>query len=681
MTENGRYRADIDGLRAIAVLSVVIYHAESYLLPGGFVGVDIFFVISGYLITGIVIRQLDGGRFSLLNFYERRLRRIAPALIVVTTTSLFVGYVLLQPDDYYDLSKSAIWSIGFLSNVFFWQNTGYFDAARESLPLLHTWSLGVEEQFYLIWPVLLYLAWSILAARGRVITVLSMIVFLSFSGCVLMTESDPQAAFFLPLTRAWELALGGILAVASPVLSRKRKLGRAAAAVSGVLGIALVLGSMRMISNTLSFPGSNALFPVLGSVLLIGAGTIGHNPVSWILSTSPFVWIGKISYSLYLWHWPLLAFFHHYTSGAEREPLESLLLVLLSIVLAVFSWRFVEQPLRNSRSSQSTVFLASGLSAVFVVSLGAVIVLSNGMPDRVPDEARKLADRKEMWTWPCPETKALEGLARKRCVLGVAWDDAENHAVLWGDSHAVHFSPLVDQVARTLGYSVLLYDSCPPYLDNVNVVRKHTQRPDYSHKCGEEYAEFVRFLSERQSINLIMMASAWSLYLKNIHGPDGQTSEDIGLALMEQESARVITKIADPNRRILLLAEVPRNDRDALPCVRQALSGLIRRPCDYDPSYIEYKDVQSILGPANEVLARLAAKLPGVSLIQTTEALCGETVCNRFVNGEFLYRDTHHIRRNLEAATISQLVAVLGLERAFTVTSPLFKGERRNGSE
>ena len=664
MTENGRYRADIDGIRAIAVLSVVIYHAESFLLPGGFVGVDVFFVISGYLITGIVIRQLDGDRFSLLNFYERRLRRIAPALFVVICISLLVGYLLLQPDDYYDLGRSAIWSIGFLSNVFFWQNTGYFDAARESLPLLHTWSLGVEEQFYLIWPVLLYLAWRVFDSRSRVAALLGVIAVLSFTGCVLATESSPQAAFFLPLTRAWELALGGILAIGTPMFSHQRPLNYVVASICGVFGVGLILGSTVLLSSASSFPGFNALYPVLGSVFLIGAGSIALNPVSRVLSTSPFVWIGKISYSLYLWHWPLLAFFHHYTSGAEREPQESLMLVLLSIVLAALSWKYVEQPLRNSKSDRSSVFLASGLSAVFIVSIATAIVLASGMPGRVPDEARKLADRKEMWAWPCPEMKTLEGLATKRCVLGIPWDDAELHAVLWGDSHAVHFSPLVDQVARTLGYSVLLYDSCPPYLDNVNVVRKHTQRPAYSQKCGEEHSEFIRFLKERQSISLIMMASAWSLYLKSIHGPDGETSEDIGISLMERESARVISEVSGPSRRVLLFSEIPRNEKNALPCVRQAISGLMRRPCDYDPSLIEYSEVRRILGPANEVLARLASVMPRVATIQTAEALCGETVCERFVNGEFIYRDTHHLRRNLEPATLSQLTAALKLEQA-----------------
>ena len=310
-----RYRADIDGLRAIAVSSVVLFHAfPGPILSGGFTGVDVFFVISGYLITRIIASEMSNSSFSLLNFYERRIKRIVPALVVVLLTSLAVGWFVLQPGAYHSMALSAIYAVFSFSNLFFLNHTGYFDAAAHTMPLLHTWSLGVEEQFYIIWPALLSAAfWASRRFKCSILSMVLLLAGLALVYSVWLTGSDTKSAFYLATSRAYELLIGALVAVGivPRALSRRPLIAHSAS----LLGGGLIVCGFLFLDAAQPFPGLKGLLPTVGAALIISSGLEAPGIVNRVLATAPFAFLGKISYSLYLWHWPVLVLFAHYAAS------------------------------------------------------------------------------------------------------------------------------------------------------------------------------------------------------------------------------------------------------------------------------------------------------------------------------------------------------------------------------
>jgi peptidoglycan/LPS O-acetylase OafA/YrhL len=358
------YRADIDGLRAVAVVLVVAFHAFPAAVTGGFIGVDVFFVISGYLITGLILSDLRSSSFTFAGFYARRARRILPALAVVLAAVLALGWWLgLLPTPYQSLGLHTLAGALFFPNLVSWSEVGYFDVAAEEKPLLHLWSLGVEEQFYLVWPVLLL----ILSKRWRWLTVsLSMIVAVSFVYSLYATAYQPAAAFYSPLSRLWELGVGGILASTN---------WRAKNRLLSLLGLALVVGSALALQKTSPFPGALALFPVAGAALVIVAGSplLAHKwPVS----------IGLISYPLYLWHWPLLSFA---AMSDQNSTLVRMALVAASVILAALTMALIERPIRFGRLRPVGVSVSFTAMTV-IAGCAALIWGSSGFLWRYPRE-------------------------------------------------------------------------------------------------------------------------------------------------------------------------------------------------------------------------------------------------------------------------------------------------------
>jgi peptidoglycan/LPS O-acetylase OafA/YrhL len=347
------YRPDIDGLRAVAVLAVLIFHAFPTLLPGGFVGVDIFFVISGYLITGIVLRDVAQGRFSLGHFYAQRVRRIFPALIAVLVFCLAVGWVALTSGEYKQLGRYTAGGAAFLNNVLFWRDAGYFDNEADTKPLLHLWSLAIEEQFYLAWPLLLMLlAWVLRDVGRSKITryaawLLALLWLASLGFSLWQVGSDAVGNFYSPLSRAWELLLGAALAVHAQRVTVQGLASQQSAFKRNViawLGLALIALSLCVIHPKLAFPGAWALLPTLGATCLIYAGAAA-SVNRWLLANPVMVWIGLISYPLYLWHWPLLSFARIFEAQTP-SVLMRLCLLLASVGLAYATYRFIERPVR-----------------------------------------------------------------------------------------------------------------------------------------------------------------------------------------------------------------------------------------------------------------------------------------------------------------------------------------------
>lgn len=428
------YRPEIDGLRAVSVIGVVLFHLGLG-FPGGFVGVDVFFVISGFLITGILLRQLGEERFSLIDFWARRVRRIAPAAIVMVVGTLVIGGYLQTPERYALLARSAMAHVVMASNCYFTRDAGYFAEKSDLEPLLHTWSLSVEEQFYLIFPLLIALVWR--NWRGRLIWLLGLAAVASFVWSSLEVSRDPKEAFFLLPARGWELLAGAMLAMCPAVQMKS-----AAKETVASLGLLLVLVPMFVFDRTTAFPGPAALPPVLGAVLFLFAG--GSTVAGRLLSWKPMVGIGLISYSLYLWHWPLVVFAREV--NFELTTTWKVSLLAASFVMGYLSWRWVETPFRtggflktNARALKFGLVSAVGL---FVISLG--IKMSGGVPERFPKELHVIIEDVE---WNGAEYTS----AKSKAVAIGAVSDGPIDFVLWGDSHGASAAPAVDASAQNLG--------------------------------------------------------------------------------------------------------------------------------------------------------------------------------------------------------------------------------------
>ena len=466
MSDRLVYRPEIDGLRAIAVLAVVLFHAGIPGFGGGFVGVDIFFVISGYLITSIVASRVGSDSFSFADFYERRARRILPAFFAMLAFCCLVAPSILLPDDYKEFVDTVVAAVLFVSNMLFVRHYDYFGQVPIFNPLLHTWSLAVEEQFYIGLPLLLVVLHRL--RRGAGVAFVAGLALASFALSVWMVQRSPAAAFFIAPTRVWELLLGSLLALgAFPAVRQPFLRG-----LLSLLGLALIAGSIGLLSEDSSFPGANALYPVLGAALLIHGESHGSSACGRLLRTRWLRFMGLISYSLYLWHWPLLVFAKYYIIR-DLTPVETGGVVAASFLAAVLSWQFVEQPFRQSHgvTGRAGLFAAAGgLMAVFVAfglasdrggPIGVLTAFAHGDERanryRNPDFDRCIGGLRTRLS-RTPE----DVLARDLCPLG---DPAAAPSfVLWGDSHAEAMRPGVDAAARAhgvAGYFAGLIN-CPP---------------------------------------------------------------------------------------------------------------------------------------------------------------------------------------------------------------------------
>ncbi|HCM31814.1 MAG TPA: acyltransferase [Acinetobacter radioresistens] len=375
-----KYRPDIDGLRAIAVLSVVVFHAFPSKLQGGFIGVDVFFVISGFLISTIIFQNLDKGTFSFSEFYSRRIKRIFPALFLVLGSCFIFGWFALLSEEFKQLGKHIAAGSAFISNFVLWSEVGYFDNSAETKPLLHLWSLGIEEQFYIFWPLLLWIGWKL---RLNLLLVTIVVAIISFVLNILNVVENPTATFFSPITRAWELLFGTLLAWIT--LYRKESIvskineHKVISNVFSIVGISLLGLGFLTINKSVAFPGFWAVIPVLGTVFIIAAG-----PQAWInkfiLSNKIVVWFGLISFPLYLWHWPLLTL-GKIVSVETLSIISRLILVLLSIILAWITFKLIEKPFRSpSHSKAKVIGLIVAMSILGLLGLKAF--LNNGFESR-----------------------------------------------------------------------------------------------------------------------------------------------------------------------------------------------------------------------------------------------------------------------------------------------------------
>lgn len=604
------YRPDIDGLRAIAVLAVVSFHAFPEFFGGGFVGVDIFFVISGYLISDNILTGIAGGSFSFADFYARRVRRIFPALILVLVACLIAGWRLLSPDEYRQLAMQATAGTAFVSNLLSWTQTGYFDREAEVRPLLHLWSLGIEEQFYLCWPLLLWLG-----AKTRVGERLSMVLPLcllatlaSFALNLQLTASDPVAAFYFPFARFWELTSGAVLATLVPL----RNSAARAVDIGWRNGLASLLGAMLLalgfwlVRADQGFPGWWALLPVSGACCLIGAGPDAR--INRALALPLPRWFGLISYPIYLWHWPLLVFARIVSGDTPAWPVRCGA-VAAAVILAHLTYVLIERPLRvGLRLRHAIAGSAALMAAACCVSL--IIVVRQGFPSRLSPElidivagAEKLIDQKEISQ--VGKCLLIQGGVRPpECV-----EKRRPLLLIWGDSHAaaLFLGWRRLQEARQFGLAQFTGAGCPP-IQNLTL-----PSGPFCEQTNKQALEAVR----RYHPEIVMIAAYWSSPEYPLY--DAHTrSLDTSPLLATIRSLRVAGA-----RRIVLAGPLPTWEK---PLPDLIFFQAMHDPQHRIPSVRQKQFLRPGLWEIDGALRRFAAA-QGLEYISPAQVLCTEEGC------------------------------------------------------
>ncbi len=670
-----RYRPDIDGMRSFAVMAVVLFHAGLDAVPGGFVGVDIFFVISGYLITQLIVEKLREGTFSFWDFYARRTRRIYPALFVLIPAVLLMGYFVLTPGEYEDLAWSAIYSSAFLANVYFWLNTGYFDLAAVTMPLLHLWSIGVEEQFYLMWPAALVLVWRFvpLSRQATLIALIAVTVVL-VAACIVWTHYDAKAAFYLPFTRLWEFTLGAMV-LALPPIKRPR-----VADILSIAGLIAMLVAALTFDDGLAYPGYYALLPCLGVTAMIAAGETGL--MNRVLSFPPNVLLGKLSYSLYLWHWPIFVYYAFYAGNAATTNAK-LALVPIAIGLAYLSWRFVETPTRHRREHPRRHVMYGLVTATATACLAFIVVVNTGFPSRIPEQVRALGNQDDMMAFDCTEEIPLPGAGKsRRCVVGAPWATASKRAVIWGDSHARHLLPILDAPARKQNLSIAFWSGCPPFIDNESIQREKRNTPEYSENCARTRSAILDWLAKADGIDLVILANSWANYPEHLFagGLMDRSHPEEALRRIDENLRSTLAQIDPERHRILIIGDTPRPGFNVPNCALQSAAGLWRKPCKKFRLFFT-EDPR----PVESIFADLARGSDRVNFLDTLKKMCaGPKGCTIRFGDEFIYRDPGHLRHDLKPATREEIASMLDLSevlRAATSDAPKHaQGEATGGA-
>ncbi len=610
-TAPGAYRPDIDGLRTVAVGSVVAYHFFPVTAHGGFIGVDIFFVISGFLITSILAREIGEGGVAFADFYARRARRIFPALAVVLLAALLFGAVLLDPEEFRALGLHVAAGAGFVSNALLWSQSGYFDEAAEFKPLLHLWSLAIEEQFYLFWPLALWLGarwrlplWALALGIGAA----------SFALNLDLAQRDAVADFYFVGARIWELLIGAMLALAP---KRLRALSPAAAHALSLLGGALILVSLWRIDAQPAFPGWRALGPTLGATLLIAAGPRAILNAR-LLSPRLMIALGKISYPIYLWHWPLLAF-ARISQGGHIPPPASWGLIALAIVLAQLTYRFIERPVRSgARGARSALGAAAAIAALGAVGLWDHSMGGIFFPDaafvRTAHEGdigqTKFREYMNAHTQPCPQSLQAVFARRSEGVLlcGQSIAGATPEIMFVGDSHVENFFLGVAEASpgRNVGYYLR---NALPFVED------------------SRFTSVYRWIASEPKLHTVIVSVYW---LQRLHDlPAGARLRD-----KLNEIAAPLTALG---KRVYFVLDVPNFQFRVTQCKYEGRLGA-PQICDENRAAFDRR----LASYAGELEA-VAAANPMVRVLDAAHLLCDEKRCSMTANGKLLYRDDHHL--------------------------------------
>jgi peptidoglycan/LPS O-acetylase OafA/YrhL len=639
-----KYRTDIDGLRALSVLLVILFHMNG-IVSGGYIGVDVFFVISGFLITSLLLREINEGKFSFQNFWIRRIRRILPASLVCILGTMAIACVVMLPSDLVAAARSAMASALAVANVFFWRDGGYFAGPSDAKPFLHFWSLSVEEQFYLFYPILLFAV-----SRFRKISVFQILLFGAVGSFLLSVwgvANKPSATFFLLPTRAWELLLGGMLA-AAPAIQVKQS----ARDFMSLAGLAMIVISAIVFSPQTPFPGFAALLPCLGAVCFI-QGNSGDRPTigGSLLSMKPIVFVGLISYSLYLWHWPVLAFMRYML--IELNLFSGAIALPLIFILATLSWRFVEQPFRHAKPSSETPGekrldrrpLYYGFMSIAVAcAFASALIYSDGWISRYGEKLR-------------PFVEDATNLGRHMATPVGSRDyprigdlSARDQFAVWGDSHAMMMAETLDSVAKEAGVSgrFISVPGSPPLLD---VYRNLGRTPP-----NPEVEKIVEFIVKNEISDVILIAR-WSAYVEGYSESDlifeergksfdqfligDQNTEVFSPAdakrVLDSQLAKIIERFSNSGIKVWLIQQVPEQEGPtAFPLLMGKLGFSVRY---YPTDFKAHEDRQRV---TNKILKSM--ENIGATVVATQSLLFDEQKEPiLFVDGRACYVDNDHL--------------------------------------
>lgn len=601
------YRPDIDGLRAIAVILVVLFHASPKKYPSGFIGVDIFFVISGYLITSIMLKDLSLNRFTIKEFYIKRVRRIFPSLLIVILSTLSFGLYILREEEIKTLFKHIAAGTFFVSNIVLWGESGYFDLESDYKPLLHLWSLSIEEQFYIFWPLLLsYFFFK----KGNLRLVTGLIILLSFVLNIVLAKSYTSSTFYFIHTRTWELLLGAFLAI-----QESQKTSIHTSHVNSILGFILIILGITQINETTLFPSFAALFPVVGTYLIISAGKDAFLN-KWLFSLRPMVWVGLISYPLYLWHWPILSFLRIVESGDPLREHKNIA-IALSVILSILTYKLIEKPIRmNAQSKKMKNLVPALVSLTALLGIFSFIqifgLFSPFKPNTDGLTDSTLFDLPELRNKNCE--KHFPSYKAEFCLLSKNQDPS---VILIGDSHA---HALYDGFKNTLkDESVLMLgeNACAPFFDTSSFPERKKDR------CINEMNEALKIAMETKSIKKIYLHFRANTYPGHITIP------------FQKAFDTTVNKLQGTGKEVFYIYQVAEIDFNPKRCANLRKIRFSDKSQDCRISSLIIKEQQS---EYRELIKDIK-----VNKLDPLDIQCDKDWCHAKIDGSVLYRDKNHL--------------------------------------
>ena len=645
-----RYRPEIDGLRALAVLAVAFFHISLPVFSGGYVGVDVFFVISGFLITSIIYKDFSNKNFSVINFWERRIRRILPALSVVIFFTLLFGLFFLVPNHFLDLGQSIGTQSLFITNYMFWRESGYFDNPAQFKPLLHTWSLSVEEQFYVLLPIIFFVSKKFNKKIFRSL-ILSLLI-LSFLLSVFYLENHKNSVFYFLPFRAWELLLGSCLAMN---YIPTKKLNKYVVELVAFISIIIILLCFIIYDQSTEFPGIFALPVCLGTAVFIWVNSSNYSKLVNIIFTNKVtVFIGKLSYSFYLIHWPVLIF-GSYIALRPLTIIESLFLLLLSMILSFFSWKYIEQPIRQKRilKSKRSIYIYAIFTLFIFFIIGILIHINNGFPNRFNNQVNLLANGNidnNPRRLECHYISNKDIHLGNLCERNVRLEDPKQPSFIsWGDSHADAIMPLLEEIA--LENDLAMYhaskNSCPPLINTIPI--------NSSKECYEFNNYMLKNISDKGIKNVILTAR-WLVYTKGRSDiePLNETSPllvtygsnnkyinpERAIKNLEKHLNETIDIINSLDATVWIIEQPPEQQLLSPP---DQLAQYSIRGRDISNLGVERSVHQNRENYVSEIMHSIAKTNQRVHIISPDVVLCDEKKCNLEYKGISIYRDDDHL--------------------------------------
>lgn len=628
------FRLDINGLRAWAVIAVLLYHFEIPGFAGGFAGVDVFFVISGFLMTGIVQRELEEGSFKFLDFWSARARRIIPALLALCVTLLLLGWLALPPSDYKSLASHAVYSLLFISNIEYWLSAGYFDSTSHEKWLLHTWSLSVEWQFYLILPIILWTAWKIKRGTSTQQWTLTVILLTSLLAALLLTPRDGTASFYLLHTRAWELLAGGILSSTSHshVPEKFRK-------TLSLTGLTLIASSVLLFTPETPWPHWGTLAPVTGTMLVIAGGyptALTHH--RWVQ------WVGERSYSLYLWHWPVYVVL--VTLEWRQSPWAIPSGLFVAVVIAMLSYRFVERPSRRVLTAQNVKITLTAVSAatICVSAMGFMVWRAQGFPSRLPIEAQAIMAEQQKTPHRAKECEGTSGVASPMCEFG----HSITKILVIGDSHVLPMMPAATRALPNLTWIPISYVGCP-LIKGLKSNKYANLKRDVDYNCEAHNRWVQDMLSNQPPQYPALLVGRYAIQAVGLNEsgrhqnvPVGYISEPTQQATAEsiREMATALTQTACElarHRQVFMLRPIPEMPVHVpQTAIRRIMFGT---PTGIHTPIADYKRRNEWVWQAQEA----AKEKCNVVLLDATDTFCPNGECKGMIDGLPVYLDSNHL--------------------------------------